>query len=40
MLDWLSGLDEQALTNVLTQRPLLLEPPRPRRLEDIAARLW
>ncbi|MFI6025146.1 hypothetical protein [Amycolatopsis magusensis] len=39
LLDWLSGLDEQALTNVLTRRPLLLEPPGPRRLEDIAARL-
>ncbi|WP_283133868.1 helicase-associated domain-containing protein [Rhizohabitans arisaemae] len=39
LLDWLSTLDEDRLTRVLTARPDALSPPWPRRLPALAERL-
>lgn len=39
LFEWLRGLDERRLTRVLTYRPDALEPPWPRRLDELTRRL-
>ena len=39
LLDHLAGMDEESLARVLGNRAYVLDPPWPRRLEDVARRM-